>query len=294
LIHDNRLTELYAWLRGPERFAEMVSRSLGRPVAVEETEEWQLDIHRPPVPCFDEVVSKAEPLLVHARAIQARVRRLYGRPAVRLPFCCTRPFAADELTPASRRAARAHLGVPEGRVLILSAGVVSPARGPLECLWAVEQLRAWGVPAELHFAGPAPFLAEALRLWVGRLRLAEHVRVLDEWLPESTYRGYLLGADLALQLKAPGFAAPSASAADCLSAGLPAVMNESLAEVMEARDCVTVVPDHSSPVLVAERLLEVIEAGRWRDRTGPARAEYVAAHSFERYADALLRALAVA
>jgi glycosyltransferase involved in cell wall biosynthesis len=137
-------------------------------------------------------------------------------------------------------------------------------------------------------------MVPVLGCWVERLGLGDHVRICDEWLPESTYRDYLLAADLAIQLRAPGFVGLSGSALDCLGAGLPTVMNDALAEALEAPGYVARVPDHFSPVLMAERLLELAESGRYQVRDCPERAEYVAAHTFERYADELLRVLKVA
>jgi glycosyltransferase involved in cell wall biosynthesis len=163
------------------------------------------------------------------------------------------------------------------------------------CLAALRQLRRWGVPAELHFAGPPPEgQKSALLAAVERLGLGRQVRFPEGWVDEETYRDYLVGADLGLQLRTYGFGQLSGALSDCCSAGLPAVANADLADSLEAPDYVLRVPDELDPALVATRLLELVEAGRHRNRLCAARDAYVAGHSFERYADELLRALKVA
>jgi glycosyltransferase involved in cell wall biosynthesis len=237
----------------------------------------------------------AEPLLVHSRGVQARVLRQYGRAAARLPFCCYRRFGPAELSPAARRAARTRLGLAADRLVVATFGIVGATKAPLVCLAALRELLGWGVPAELHFAGPLPdYLKPALLREVERLRLGRAVRFLEGWVAEQTYRDYLAGADLGLQLRTYGFGQLSGALADCVSAGLPTVANRDLADTLEAPDYVLRVPDELDPVLVAARLRELAESGRQHTRLGLGRDAYLAGHNFERYNDELLRVLKVA
>jgi glycosyltransferase involved in cell wall biosynthesis len=294
LVHDNRLAEIYAWVRGAERFAEMASRSLGRPVGIEESQSWLREPALLPSLFFDEIVTKAEPLLVHSRGIQARVQRQYRRAAIRLPFCCYRSFRPAELSPAARRAARARLGLPPDRIVVATFGILGATKAPLECLAALQGLRARGVPAELHFAGPLPeYMKPTLLPAVERLGLRDAVRFPEGWVPEETYRDYLIAADLGVQLRTYGFGQLSGALADCISAGLPTVANADLADSVDAPSYVLRVPNELDPVGVAERLRELVETGRYRARLCPERAAYCAGHNFDTYADELLRALKV-
>src|SRR5262249_13002435 len=134
LAHDNRLAELYYFWRGPQRFMAMASRALGREVGLEEVQSWLYNASQLPWTFFDEILAKADPLIVHSRGIQAHVAEAYGRPAEHLPFCCYRHFTDEELSEGSRREARRRLGLPSGRVVIATLGMVSAHKAPLECL----------------------------------------------------------------------------------------------------------------------------------------------------------------
>ena len=81
---------------------------------------------------------------------------------------------------------------------------------------------------------------------------------------------------------------------DCITAGLPTVVNEDLAEAMDGPDYVYRVPDHFSPLLIAEQILLGWKAERHRVRLGPTRDAYLRDHSFDRYARLMMKVLGVA
>jgi glycosyltransferase involved in cell wall biosynthesis len=291
LVHDNRLAELYWWWRGRDYFAKMASRSLGRPVSADEAESWVHDPGRLPSIFFDEVLVKADPLIVHSRGIQAQVARQYGKEAAYLPFCCYRHFTDAELTDAARTQARARLGIPTDRVVVISLGIVGSAKAPQECLWALEQLRAWGIPAHLYFVGSATGMEATLRTIAEELRITTHVHLLADWVSGEKYRDFLLAADYAIQLRTHFFGGLSGALLDCISAGLPTVANEDLAEAMDGPDYVYRVPDRLSPVLIAERIADSLATGAHRSRTSALRQQYVCEHSFSNYAAQMMQVL---
>jgi glycosyltransferase involved in cell wall biosynthesis len=294
LMHDNRLAEFYSWREGNVAYAQRASRSLRRPVSQAEAEGWIREPHRLPTLLFDDFVRRAHPFLVHSRALRNRVEQQYGVEAQHLPFCCYREFEDDEINEAGRRAARKRLGIPMHRPLIVTLGILSMTKGLLECLWALEQLHAWGLAADFCFVGPAGGFEKLFRPLVEQLGLEGFVHFLPDWISESTYRDYIRAADLAVQLRAYGFGQVSGALSDCISGGLPTVANEDLAASVDAPDYVLRVPDHLSPLLVAEQLLRAWEEGRHRHRCSPARAAYLAEHNFDHYARTLLRVLRVA
>jgi hypothetical protein len=163
--------------------------------------------------------------------------------------------------------------------------------GPLECLWAVEFLRHWGVPAEVHLLdSPARLRGGAEDL--ARLpNLESAVRIPDEPLSPQAYRDSLLAADYAIAVRGPGFGQATAALADCIAAGLITIANEDTAAAMEAPGYVLRVADHLSPLLIAERLADEHQAGRPHASTKAQRQEYVRRHHFDRYAVELLGAL---
>src|SRR5262249_29680844 len=153
-------------------------------------------------------------------------------------FCCYRHFSDVGLSDDERRAARGRLGVPPGHALVISLGLVTKAKGPHECVYALEQLLAWGVPAELHFVGSAGEPGPELAGLAERLGVRPALRLMDDWISDQTYRDYLLAADFAIQLRSHGFGGLSGAVLDCISAGLPTVCNEDLAEAMDGPDYV--------------------------------------------------------
>jgi hypothetical protein len=212
-----------------------------------------------------------------------------------LPFCCARPFRDEDLGDDARQAARWLLGIAPGRLALVTLGNAGVLTGAFECLWALEQLRTWQVPADLCFVGPGNaamqqrLREEALRLHVGELVFFRNVGICDD-----THLCYLLAADFAIQLRRHNQGQPSQTLLDCISAGLPTVCNEELAETMDSPNYVLRIPDHISPLLIAEQIADAHAAGRHHQRCTAARRTFVLAHGFERRAEELRKVLRVA
>jgi glycosyltransferase involved in cell wall biosynthesis len=294
LAHDNRMAELYAWWKGQDRFAEMATRALRRPVTVPEVQTWLSDPGRLPSIFFDELLPKADPLIVHSRGIQAQVAKEYGVTARYLPFCCYRHFTADELADGARREARERLGLPADRVSVITLGMVTQSKGCLECIWALEQLLAWGVPADLYFVGSSEHFRAPLVQLTERLGLTRHVHLTDDWISDRQYRDFLVAADFAIQLRTHCFGGLSGAVLDCISAGLPTVVNDDMARAMDGPEYVLRVPDHLSPTLIAEQIAEGHAAERHRVRCSAGRDDYVREHSFDNYAERMMQVLGLA
>lgn len=294
LMHDNRLSEFYAYTRGLSTFVAMASRILGRPVSPSEANHWLANPGDLPALFLDEILVKADPLMVHSRGIQAQVARRYQTEAAFLPFCCYRPLSEAELSEESRRAARRRLGVPAGELLLISLGIVDRAKKPIDCVWAVEFLRSWGITACLHFVGGGGASGREIKHLAKTLGLDKQVRVPDSWVSEATYRDYLLAADFGIQLRSSGFGGLSGALLDCISAGLPTVTTQDLATSTEAPDFILPIPDAVSAVLLAEQVANAFGAGRHQIRLSQARADFLRDHSFDRYAKSMMQILEVA
>ena len=242
-----------------------------------------------------EVAATAAPMAVHSQVTAAMVRERYGVEAAYLPFSIYRPWRTEELTPVRRTAARARLGLQEGEVVIATFGYVHVSKAPEECLWALDFLRAWGIPASLHFVGGTENTVnngETLRNLAMRLGLADHVKILGNFVSEQVYQDYLIGADLAIQLRTFGLGGLSGALLDCAAAGLPCVTNTSLASAVGVPGSYTrCVTDLPNPILIAEACGELIEAGFTATEREQDRAAYSEARSFAVYARELCRAL---
>ncbi len=290
ICHDGRLLDVYNACLGHERARRLAGAELGRTLAPGELDPWLTGTRPPGALLFGELAEAAEPLMFHARATVREVRRRYGVEARHLPFCLYRPWNAEALGPAARAAARERLGLAPGTVLLATLGFTAPPKAPEDVLWALEQLRIWGVPARLHYVGQALMDLTPLRQLADELGLGQHVDFGGAYVGERHYRDTLLAADLAIQLRTLGPGSVSGALADCIAAGLPAVASAALVDALDAPAYVRAVPDAPSPVLVAEAALALLDETP-RLGTEAERRAYAASHGFDTYAVRLLEAL---
>jgi glycosyltransferase involved in cell wall biosynthesis len=176
-------------------------------------------------------------------------------------------------------------------VLIACFGYVHPTKLPLDCVWALEFLRAWNLDARLHFVGASMMEDEsALRALIDELGVGQHVRLGGRFVDEAAYRDHLLAADVGLQLRVGPVGAVSGALADCIAAGLPTVASRTIAEALDVPGYVIPVDDVTSPVLVAEACLAALRCRRTEDE----RRDYVGRHGFDAYARHLCAAIQLA
>lgn len=285
--HDGRMLDLYVAHMGFERTVGMAEAEIGRPLLPNEIWHWIAGDFPPAALILGEIAAVAEPLMLHSRASVDEVRRRHGCTAVHLPFCLYHPIPEAGLAPPARAAARARIGVAADEVVLATFGWLHASKAPADCIWALDMLRAWGVPARLHFVGGHLMDTAPLRRLVTELGLDAHVRLNDGFVDDQSYRDHLVGADIGLQLRTTGPGSVSGALADCVGAGLPSVASAALAQAIDAPDYVRLVPDSPSPVLVAEAAAGLL-GGR---ATAAARRAYTADHGFDRYAAALCAAL---
>ena len=205
-----------------------------------------------------------------------------------------RTWDPAELRTSARAAARKRLGFGSDEVAIVVPGTVRHDKAPAECIEATEILRGWGIKARLCFAGnrhELPDRGASLSACAASLEIADAVQFADGVLPELAYRDHLLAGDLALNLRTCDSSGVSNTLLDCAAAGLPAVTN---ASVFDAAGVPSVfaraVPDHLSPVLIAEALAELHETPSRANRE-PERRAFCEARSVETYARLLCEAL---
>jgi glycosyltransferase involved in cell wall biosynthesis len=293
IAHDARMLGFYAILCGREKALTLASQELGRSVTEDDLNRWLADEGKLEALFLGEIAESAAPMIVHSQDTARMVRERHGVNPAYIPFSIYRPWSSDALTPAARVAARERLALPRDEVVIATFGFVLESKAPEECVWALETLRGWGFSASLHFVGgidshPA---ADRLRGLVADLRLQQHVRFADAFVTEQIYRDYLVGADLAVQLRTYGLGGLSGALLDCAAAGLPAVTNESLGAAVGVPSYIRCIPDALSPLLLAEAFAGLLEGGLNRERPEIERRAYSGRRSFETYARRLCEAL---
>jgi glycosyltransferase involved in cell wall biosynthesis len=287
--HDNRLLGFYRILLGEERCRRQAEKELRRPLDSGELDRWLADESTLETLFLGEIAEAAEPLYLHSRVIARVVEERYGVHPVYLPFCIYRALALEAIVPAARNAARRRLGIPSRAIAIVTFGYVATNKAPEECIWTLEMLRAWGYAARLWFVGEVPeSVAASLRALAACIGLADDTIFTGDYVDDMTYRDFLMGADVAIQLRTHRFGVTSGALLDCIAAGVPTVANDDLASAVEAPSYVRRVPDQLSPVLIAEAAADLIDsAGRERLRWDGERHSYTAEHNFRRYAEGL-------
>jgi glycosyltransferase involved in cell wall biosynthesis len=291
------LLGFYRILLGQERALAVASRELRRPVDEAELNLWLGDEGKLEALFLGEIAETATPMVVHSLVTAREIQMRHGITPVCLPFSIYRPWRTEELTPAARQAARTRLNLEADEVCLVTFGYVHSSKAPDECVWALELLRSWGVPARMHFVGSMRWMPEGgagLQRLIAELGLTSYVRFADDYVPEQTYNDYLVGADLAIQLRTYGLGGLSGALLDCAAAGLPTVTNAALAQAVGVpTGYVRSIPDALSPLLLAEALADLLDSGLTTNRAEDERREYSERRSFAAYAVGLCHALGI-
>ncbi|MDR3521116.1 MAG: hypothetical protein P4L54_05815 [Acidocella sp.] len=287
ICHDARLLGLYTQQCGANGAAKAASGELGRLVSVNEVHTWSLHETQREANFLDQLAVAASPLILHARhSVEALAKRGLG--AQYLPFAIYRPWNDTTVSTPLRQAARQRLGWPEDVKLIISLGFINPTKGIGAALQALALLLKQNIAARLLWVGEAHCDLAPWRDLANSLNLQNAVVWLDEFIPEATYRDYILAADAGLQLRNAGRGNISGALQDCIASGLPSVANEDLADNLAAPDYILRVPDTLPPMAIAASLLAVLTN---RPATEAARAAYMAQHNMRTYAKQLCNLL---
>ena len=293
ILHDSRLTHFFHWMLGQTQFLQFAKQLTGRSAAHTELQEW-FEERCLPTLFVEPVLERAKPLIVHTSAYQRVLLDRYGFAAEVAEFPPNMYFERDELSPNSRIAARGRLGFADDAFVISSFGFITPSKGATTCVLALALLRSWNIPAEFYFVGDAGEWIGELQQLASRQGVAPYLHLNTGFVDPSVYRDHMLGSDASIQLRNYCFGQPSAALADCISAALPAVASENLAEACDGPSYVVRVPDTISPLLLAEAVASLHERRNDRQKHLAERHEWLERHNFSRYARRLYNILGFA
>jgi glycosyltransferase involved in cell wall biosynthesis len=294
IAHDARMLHFYVSLLGADRTKAVASRELGRPVTTDEINGWIANQRSMPILFLSEILEASNPTFIHSPTTQSIINDLYGRETVHLPFATYRPSWSEFAGKEGRARARTLVGVDQKDRLLVCLGDLVPDKAPEECLWTVSMLRQWGVPVRLAFVGNGqPNLVAYLRSIAVKIGIADNVWFSGDIVDERSYQAYLAAADAAIQLRIYEFGGLSGAMLDGIAAGIPTVANSHLAEAMESPSYVARIPNGLSPVLAAERLLEIFDRDERIDFEDERQA-FLEAHSVDAYAKRLMNGMGFA
>jgi glycosyltransferase involved in cell wall biosynthesis len=270
LLHDATLSSLYealwrAGALGVEGLRNAMRRVEGRTLD---------DLRAPDVTLVGEVVDRARRVYVHTEA--ARQRVLGARP-LREQDVQVVPFAM----PAPRVTRR-----EADHPLIVSFGYVQDGDLTLD---AVTPLLRHNRDARMVFAGTEWRVGDLERLaGIAAARgIGEQVS-LPGWVDTDRYDELLATATVALQLRWTHRGERSASAADCIAAGVPTIVNDRSGSDSIPDDAVVRLPARPSAEATTAAVRELLRNGERRAALSLAARRFAQANGFDRAATVLL------
>ncbi len=289
LSHDTRMIEFYMALRGAGGAQELMLRGTGRRTLDPDLDEQVNDMRLLQNAGFWEIARRASLLLTHSPCASPTISAQTGRPVEVLPFANYRRPSVERLTEPMRAQARRNLGIWDDSVIHLASFGYVDTRTKLTdtVVEAAAWLQQWGRKVHLHLVGSASAPLEAeLTERAERANLTGFT--ITGYAPESTFRDYLLGVDLGIQLRVSPLLGVSGPLSDMAAYGTPAIANRGLAIDVDTPEFIDRLPDDVSPVMVAEAIETALAHPRSLEEREAMRRQYLEEKSPQRYAEQLL------
>lgn len=171
------------------------------------------------------LLDAAAGVIVHSQASLRLARQWYG-PDAGADWALV-PHLRQPVERESRQTARERLGIAQDAFLVCSFGLLGLTKlnDRLLSAWLASSLGAEpdGLLVFVGELGDDPY-AMQLRQAIERSGLADRIRITG-WVDVETFRGYLAAADLAVQLRTLSRGETSGAVLDCMSYGLPTIVN---------------------------------------------------------------------
>lgn len=289
--HDAHMIDFLESQFGKQRLAKILEDELGQELTDVEAAEILRNPEKLPRPFLSEIVRFANPVIVHSPAAAEIIRSLYGAHAMYFPVAMPYPFDKKDLEHDIRLRTKLALGIDPSRPCVASFGEVHMLKGAKQCVFVIKELVDWGYDFQFLFVGPVDdALRRELLDMARKLNIADHIALVGG-VSEPKYIQYLQAVDIVLQIRQIPFGQVSGALLDAVSAGMHGVASENLATSIEAPSCIARVIDKGSPTQYAERVAGLIDSGEYAQRPGPGWGDFIAKHSFARYARKLVSML---
>lgn len=226
VLHDFFLSGAFHYLNsisGRGVFARALYASHGYPALAEYDPHDHLSLILK-YPLNKQVIDDATGVIVHSRYSQEQARKWYG-PDVGRDWAVIAHLRA--LATVGRDAAREELGLEDDTFLTCSFGILAPTKQNHELLqaWLASPLGSRGT-GRLVFVGQNDegSYGQTLNRMIASSGCADRITITG-FASNETYKRYLAAADLAVQLRTKSRGETSGTILDCLSHGLPTIIN---------------------------------------------------------------------
>jgi FkbM family methyltransferase len=292
IAHDTRMAEYCTSFED----SSGARRILGLPAGAtqEQMNAYLAELDDMPTSGYNDIARLASPLIVHSPRLRDRILIETGVSATVVPFV---PYnvPGHPMTVHDYVSARRRLGLNEAVTHVVVLGGVDTRTKAIDIvIRSLGWLEAWGRNYLLHIVGDLP-LHERVTLERIIIELGLHQRVeFSGRAPWREVHDYMMGADLAVQLRTASVLSLSGAFADAIAYGLPTIATTALGSDHEAPFYVHTVPTTATPILVAESLDALRAMRRERfDEIEDARLEYLARHNARGYARGVAVALGI-
>lgn len=225
VLHDFFLLDgqggfLSGWAR-----RETILRNHGIAALIDAPQLEAASIGVEPWPGSLDVLQTATGVIVHGEEPCRLAEQWYGPGAARDWHRIPHLRRVAEVSAERRHEARARLGFSAEDIVICSFGDVGPTKLNLEVTRALTRSRLASNPnVRLIFVGAAPRKYETRIADLAGLLPAARCRITG-WVDAHGYEDHLLAADIAVQLRSKSRGETSGAVVDCLSHGLPTIVN---------------------------------------------------------------------
>ncbi|ABK14857.1 glycosyltransferase [Methanothrix thermoacetophila] len=209
-------------------------------------------------PCNFDAISKSLGIIVHSSYSSKLALKWYGagKDWAVIPHLRVLPRNVDRI------AARKKLGVPQDAFLVCSFGLIAPTKNNHRLLNAwIKSSLSRDRHCQLVFVGEnhGGEYGQSLLKTIKESGVQDRVHITG-WVDRETFRSYLEAADVAVQLRTRSRGETSGTILDCMSYGLPLIVNAHGSSAELPDDAVYMLPDDFRD----EELVEALEL-LWRD-----------------------------
>lgn len=212
-------------------------------------------------------LQNAQGVIVHSNHAVQMAKTFYGKEFV--DNWVAVPFPRRLPESLNRKAAREQLGIAEHDILVCCFGMLGETKMNQRLLQAwLETPLASDSRCHLVFVGfddPNDHYCMQFHKAVQTLKTADGASAADRirvtgFVPEEIYKTYLQAADIAVQLRTLSRGETSAAVVDCMSHGLPTIVNAngSLVELPQGGVCL--LPDDFSTAKLADAITQLWQA----------------------------------